>query len=115
MIHHGSIFSSSVADYVRGDNSFCYSCMDIQRSLIAAGTNIGSVVLFRIQPLITRLKPRKVLELLPPNRERSLQVALTCIRLSPENRYLAIGTAKGLDKYFELRSEFLLYPFYNFI
>jgi hypothetical protein len=95
MLHHGAILCSE-------SNETRFSCIDYAGDLIVAGNAHGAIFFYKLESRATRLRPKLTLHVAPPANDKSLHVPLTCIRFSPCQRYLSVGTASGTVLVFNL-------------
>ena len=96
MLHHGALLSSE-------SNDSRFSCIDYIGDLVAVGNARGAIFFYKVISKATRLRPDLALHVAPPPNDRSLNVTLTCIRFSPCQTYLAVGTASGTVLVFNLK------------
>ena len=96
MLHHGALLSSE-------SNDFRFSCIDYTGDLIAVGNARGAIFFYKVISKATRLRPELTLHVAPPPNDKSLNVTLTCIRFSPCQTYLAVGSASGTVLVFNLK------------
>lgn len=98
MILHGSAISNRISDPTR------VTCVDIGSELIICGTARGDIKLYSHALCVgsSRFSLQQELHLAPPQNDVSLQVPVTCLKLSPKSHYLAAGTAKGTVLMFDM-------------
>ena len=98
MQYHGALICSQ-------SNDARFSCIDYIGDLVALGNTRGAIFFYRIVSKATRLRTELALHVAPPANDKTLSVTLTCIRFSPCQSYLAVGTISGTVLVFSLKDK----------
>ena len=98
MQYHGALICSQ-------SNDARFSCIDFIGDLVALGNTRGAIFFYRIVSKATRLRTELALHVAPPANDKTLSVTLTCIRFSPCQCYLAVGTISGTVLVFSLKDK----------
>lgn len=101
MQYHGALICSQ-------SNDARFSCIDYIGDLVALGNTRGAIFFYRVVSKATRSRTELALHVAPPANDKTLSVTLTCIRFSPCQSYLAVGTISGTVLVFSLKDKIRL-------